>query len=66
MFLLLLSDAVQELSNPPIAISNIVYEICHKLQVFQSMQISHVKRGGNKPTHILAKYAISISSFVTW
>ena len=66
MLLLLLSDAVRELSNPPVAISNIVYGICHKLQVFQSIQMSHIKQGGNKPVHMLAKYAIRIGSFVTW
>ena len=66
MLLLLLSDAVRELSNPPVAISNIVYGICHKLQVFQSIQMSHIKRRGNKPVHMLAKYAIRIGSFVTW
>lgn len=66
MLVLLLSDAVRELSNPPVAISNIVYGICHKLQVFRSMQMLHVKWGGNKPVHILAKYAIRIGSFITW
>ena len=28
--------------------------------------MSHIKRGGNKPVHMLAKYAIRIGSFVTW
>ena len=28
--------------------------------------MSHIKRGGNKPMHMLAKYAIRIGSFVTW
>ena len=28
--------------------------------------MSHIKQGGNKPVHMLAKYAIRIGSFVTW
>ena len=40
------------MSNPLIAISNIVTGICHKLEAFRTVQMSQVKRGGNKPTHI--------------
>ena len=30
------------------------------------MQVSHVKRSGNRPAHILAQYARDLDSYVTW
>ena len=36
------------------AISNIVFEICHKLQAFRYMQVSQVRREGNKLAHIFS------------
>ena len=63
---LILSNVIQCLCNPLIAISNVVTGICHRLQVFKFVLASHVRCGGNKPTHILARYAKGISSFVTW
>ena len=59
---LLLSDVVRGVSNPSIAISNIVTGICHKLEALRTVRMSHVKRGGNKPTHILTQYAKGIGS----
>lgn len=47
-------------------ISNIVFGICHKLQAFRSVQVSHVRRESNKPAHILTQYAKGLNSFVAW
>ena len=63
---LLLSNVVQGVSLPWVAISNIVYGICHKLQAFRSMLMSHVRWGGNKPAHILAQYVKGNVSYVAW
>ena len=63
---LILSNAIQGLCNPTVTISNIVTRICHRLQVFRSMLVSHVRRGSNKPVDILAQNAKGISSFLTW
>ena len=60
---LILFNAIQGLCSPLVAISNVVTGICHRLQVFRSMVVSHVRRRGNKPAQILAQYAKSISSF---
>ena len=30
------------------------------------VQFSHVRRQGNKPTHLLAKHAFGIIDFATW
>ena len=33
---------------------------------FLDLCVSHVRRGGNKPVHILAQYVEGISNSVTW
>ncbi|KAK9989090.1 hypothetical protein SO802_029329 [Lithocarpus litseifolius] len=63
---LLLSDAVQGASIPPVAISNIVSGIYHKLQAFKSVLMSHVRQEGKKPADILAQYAKGIVSYIIW
>jgi len=60
---LILSIAIQGLCSPLVAISNVVTGICHRLQDFRSVVVSHVRRRGNKPAQILAQYAKGISSF---
>lgn len=37
-----------------------------RLQVFRLVQVSHIKREGNRPTHILAQFAKGIDNYVTW
>nr|POF17183.1 hypothetical protein CFP56_39707 [Quercus suber] len=37
-----------------------------QLQLYQSVQISHVAREGNKATHALAQYVRGISYFFNW
>ena len=62
----MLSNAIEGLSCRPIAISNIVSVICHRLHNFRFVQVSHVRREGNKPVHILAQYAKDLVSYVIW
>lgn len=33
---------------------------------FHSVNVSHVRRQGNKLSHILAKYALIIDDFIVW
>lgn len=52
-----------------VVVSNILVGVAHKIQDFQSICMSHVKRQGNKSAHILAKYAIAVENndnIVTW
>ena len=61
-------DALLGLCTSPIIISNILAEIYHQLQDFRMAQVSHVRRQGNKSTHILAKHAkdiVNSDNFVT-
>ena len=63
---LVVSDAIQELCYPPVVISNIVSGICFRLQDFCIVQVLHIRRIGNNPTHLLAQYARDLDSYVTW
>ena len=50
-------------SEASIAIDNIIGRIRAKLQDFRSVEISHVKQEGNRPTHLLAQYAKYLDSY---
>ena len=57
------------LCTPPMFVINILVGVTNKLQDFQSTQVAHVKCQGNKPTHILEKYAKEVENgdnYVTW
>ena len=48
------------------SIVNIIASTHHKLHGFRTFKFSHVKRQGNRPTHLLASFAKGIDSYVTW
>ena len=62
----LVVDAVVGVTSPQVTIINIIAGICDRLQVFRLVQVSHVKREGNWPTHILTQFAKGIDNYVTW
>lgn len=59
-------DVVIGGSIPLMSVSSVISGICQKLQVFQTKQVSHVKRMGNRLAHILVQFAKGIDSYVTW
>ena len=59
-------DALNGVSEPPTAISNIIEGICHKFQEFRQVQIFHVRRQGNRSAHFLAQYAKNVVSYGIW
>ena len=48
------------------SIVNIIANTHHKMHGFSTFNFSHVKRQGNRPTHLLASFAKGIDSYVTW
>ena len=62
---LLVINALKELSPPP---SSVVAIISSSLLVSQEFRhvFSHVRRQGNKPAHLLAKYTLGIDDFSVW
>ena len=57
--------ALQEVSKPLTIICNIIEGIQQKLQDFRRVQVNHVKREGNRPTHNLAQHAKDVFDYVT-
>ncbi|KAL0006603.1 hypothetical protein SO802_008105 [Lithocarpus litseifolius] len=65
----IVADTLQGQCTPPMVVSNVLVGIAYKLQDFRSIQVSRVKRRGNKPAHLMAKFAKeidNIDNFVTW
>ena len=62
----IVADALYVVSDSPTVISNIIEGICHKLLEFRQVQISHFRRQGNWPIHILAQYVKNMFHYVTW
>ncbi|XP_075659550.1 uncharacterized protein LOC142629445 [Castanea sativa] len=60
---LILVNALNETSPPPSAVAAIVLSSLSAFKDFRRVDVSHVKRSGNWPAHLLAKYAIGISDF---
>ena len=54
------------LSSPPSTIDSLVVGMQHMCSKFRMVYVSHVRRQGNKPAHILAKNALSLNASVVW
>ena len=65
----IVADTLLGLCTIHVVVSNILVGVPHKIQDFQSLCMSHVKRQGNKLAHILAKYAKAVENndnIITW
>ena len=63
----IVADTLSGLCTP--LVSNILARLALKLRDFQSTQLPHVMQQGNKPGHILEKYAKEVENndnYVTW
>ena len=58
----IVADTLLGLFTLHVVVSNILVGVAHKIQDFQSLCMSHVKRQGNKLAHILAKYAKAVEN----
>ncbi|XP_050246259.1 uncharacterized protein LOC126694211 [Quercus robur] len=63
---LVIYNALCEVSLPPSSVASIVDGMRDLCKVFRWLQFSHVKRKGNRPAHLLAKYAGGIDDFIVW
>ena len=59
-------NSINRYCESPATIGNIIDGIRHKLKDFQQVLVSHVRRQGNRPTHLLAQLTMSVVSFVIW
>ena len=63
---LILVRALCGLSSHPSTIDSLVVGMQHMCSEFRMVYVSHVRRQGNKPAHILANYALSLNEYVVW
>ena len=63
---LILMNALNEISPPPSLVAAVVYGSLSTFYGFRQVEFSHVRRQGNRPTHLLAKHALDISEFAVW
>ena len=63
---LVIYNALCEVSLPPSSVASIVDGMRDLCKVFRRLEFSHVKRKGNRPAHLLAKYAGGIDDFIVW
>lgn len=62
-------DALMGSSDPQAIIANFIEGTWQKLQDFRIVQLSHIKRQGNRPAHVLgflAQYVKNFDAYVTW
>ena len=59
-------NALCNYSWAPSSIAVVTHGIQDMSEEFRSVDYSHVRRQGNMPAHILAKYASSINDYVAW
>ena len=63
---LVVFNALSEISSRPSSIAAVIYGSVSISHEFCHIVFSHVRRQGNCPTHLLAKYALSIDDFSVW
>ena len=63
---LIIVRALCGISSSPSTINSMIVGMQLLCSDFCSVYVSHVKRQGNKPAHVLAKYALSINESVVW
>ena len=63
---LLVINALKDLSPPPSSVAAIISSSLSVSQEFRQVVFSHIRRQGNRPAHLLAKYASGIDDFSVW
>ena len=63
---LVIYNALCEVSLPPSSVASIVIGVLDLCKAFRRIEFSHVIRKGNRPAHLLAKYAVGIDDFIVW
>ena len=63
---LIVHNALCGLSPPPSSVAAIISGALGSCGMFRQVDFSHIRRQGNKPAHLLAKYAKCIVDYVAW
>ena len=63
---LLICNALQGLTSPPSSVMNVLSGVMNQVSYFRQWKITHTKRQGNVPAHLLAQHAKNIEDYVAW
>ena len=58
--------ALLGLSAPPPSVDAVILGVQNACLEFCYVEFSHIRREGNRPAHLLAKYAKGIDDYYTW
>ena len=61
-----LANALRDSSPPPLSVAALVYNSINVAHSFRDVNFAHVGRKGNRPAHLLARYALGIDDFSVW
>ena len=61
-----LKNILTSLSEAPASLEPVTASILAQLNKFRFVSFCHVKRDGNRPAHILAKFAKQVGDSVVW
>ena len=63
---LLIHNALCGLSPPPSSVALVIRGMLMSCGAFYQVDFSHIRRQGNRPTHLLAKHVLGIVDYSTW
>ena len=63
---LVVCNALQGLVSPPSSVVNVLGGFLDHASHLKQWKVSHIKRQGNVPTHLLAQHAQHVVDFVAW
>ena len=63
---LLICNALQGLTSPPSLVMNVLSGVMNQVSYFRQWKITHTKRQGNVPAHLLAQHAKNVEDYVAW
>ena len=59
-------NVLQGLASPPTSVANILAGFLNHASLLRQWKVSHIKRQGNVPTHLLAQHAQHVGDYVAW
>ena len=59
-------NVLQGLASPPTSVANILTSFLNHALLLRQWKVSHIKRQGNVPAHLLAQYAQHVGDYVAW
>ena len=63
---MIVCNTLKGLSSPPSSVMNVLAGVTNQLSCFRQWKITHTKRQGNVPAHLLAQHAKNVEDYVAW